>query len=62
MNENELCKRIRLFGVRYSSRLPYRWENSKLNIFRHVINAKRETILHSWMYCPLRLLARSHVI
>lgn len=62
MTDRELCNRIRLFGVRYSSRLPYRVENSKANILRSINNADNETILHSYRFMPLRFLVRIHII
>ena len=62
MTDRELCNRIRLFGVRYSSRVPYRLENSKINVFRYIHNADNETILHSYRFMPLRLLVRCHII
>lgn len=50
MTDKELCDRIRLFGIRYSSRVPYRLENSKINVFRYIHNADNETILHSYRF------------
>lgn len=62
MTDRELCNRIRLFGVRYSSRLPYRAENSKVNVLRSIQNADNETIMHSYRFMPLRFLVRIHII
>lgn len=59
---NQMCNQIRLFGVKYSSKLPYKLENSKFNIFRHIYNANNETIMHSYAFLPLRLAFYYHKI
>ena len=63
MQENlEMCNRIRSFGIKYSSRIPYRLENHKCNIFRYIGNANNETILHNYAFMPLRLAFYCHLI
>ena len=63
MQDNlEICNRIRAFGIKYSSRIPYRLENHRCNIFRYIGNADNETIMHSYTFIPLRLAYYCHLI
>ena len=63
MQENlEMCNRIRAFGIKYSSRIPYRLENHRFNVFRYIGNANNETIMHSYAFIPLRLASYCHLI
>lgn len=46
MTERDFCNSVRLFGVRWNTRLvPWRYENSGLNVFRSICNADNKTIL-----------------
>lgn len=57
-----MCNRIRAWGTKISSRIPYRLENHKCNIFRYIGNANNEAILHSYAFMPLRLAFYCHLI
>ena len=51
MTESDFCNHVRLFGVRWSTMLvPWRYENSRLNVFRSIYNADNKTILKGLKY------------
>ena len=51
MTKEDFCNSVRRFGVRWSQRIvPWRYENSKLNVFRSIYNADNKTILKGLKY------------